>query len=116
MEQPAKGKRSQRLRAATALATYDPNSQRWLKVSGALADQIVTENPLVLGVWIEGLRPMRHSLLNSLATIFRDTNRQRGAFVGDEHPGRVPADQAKVLADLVMDADEKQFAVIYPKL
>ena len=26
------------------------------------------------------------------------------------------ADQPRVLADLLMDADEKQFAVIYPKL
>jgi hypothetical protein len=117
VEQPAKGKESQRLRAATALATYDPSSQRWLKVSGALADQIVAENLLVLGVWIEGLRPVRHSLLNSLATIFRDASRQGSErILAANILADYAADQPELLADLLMDADEKQFAVLYPKL
>ena len=81
-------------------------------LSGPLADQIVTENPLVPGVWIEGLRPVRHSLLNSLATIFRDTERSLAMGILADYA----ADQPEMLADLLMDADEKQFAVLYPKL
>ena len=38
-----------------------------------------------------------------------------GAFAGDGILADYAADQPKVLADLLMDADEKQFAVMYPK-
>jgi serine/threonine protein kinase len=43
-----KGDADQRLRAACALAAYDPDNPRWEKVSGDVAAKLVTENPLVL--------------------------------------------------------------------
>src|SRR5205823_1068430 len=46
VEQPAKSKESQRLRAACALATYDPDSPRWEKTSGPVVEQLVAENPV----------------------------------------------------------------------
>ena len=41
VERPAKGKESQRLRAASALAAYDPSSPRWKTVSRQIADDLV---------------------------------------------------------------------------
>ena len=117
VEQPPRGKEGQRLRAACALATYDPDSQRWEKAVGSLTDQLVAENPLVLGLWIEGFRPVRGSLLSPLAKIMRDTNRPESErSVATSVLADYAADQVETLADLLMDADEKQFAVLFAKL
>src|SRR5262249_23876611 len=42
VEKPAKGKEQQRLRAAAALAKYDPDSQRWAKERGPVANDLVS--------------------------------------------------------------------------
>ena len=53
-----------------------------------------------------------------LATIFRDpflaaTSRSRD---DDRDPGRLAADDPLVLTDLLLDSDEKQFLVLFPKV
>src|SRR5262249_55468858 len=45
-ETPDKGRESQRLRAAAALAKYDPDSERWAKASAGAVDDLVRENPI----------------------------------------------------------------------
>ena len=58
----------------------------------------------------------RAELLAPLADIFRDPiagNAER--TLATNILADYAADQPQVLADLLMDADEKQFAVIYPK-
>ncbi|HLN26421.1 MAG TPA: SUMF1/EgtB/PvdO family nonheme iron enzyme [Gemmataceae bacterium] len=115
-ESPAKGKEHQRLRAASALAKYDPEGQSWAKVGGPVVDQLVAENPVFLGLWMEGFRPINRKLLASLASIHRNTRgRESERTLATNILADYAADQPQVLADLLMDADEKQFAVIYPK-
>jgi hypothetical protein len=115
---PEKGKEPQRLRAAAALARYDPDSEKWAECSHLLVNNLVLENPVYLGRWSEAFRPVKKSLLAPLADIFRDRNTERAS----EHTlatnllADYAADQPQVLAGLLMDADQKQFAVIYPKL
>ena len=55
--------------------------------------------------------------MHPLADIFRDRNAERAAerTLATNLLADYAADQPQVLADLLMDADEKQFAVIYPK-
>ena len=81
------------------------------------AEALVAENPLVAGAWVEALRPVRQSLCpgfrRSSATTSAAT--RSGRWRPASWPITPPTDR-EVLADLVMDADEKQFAVIYPKL
>jgi formylglycine-generating enzyme required for sulfatase activity len=117
VEQPAKGKESQRLRAASALATYEPNSQRWTNLSGQVVDDLVSVNPVFLGLWSDQLRPVKTKFLKRLSVIFRDHQPERGTE--RTLATNLLADYAKedpqILADLLMDADEKQFAVVYPK-
>jgi serine/threonine protein kinase/formylglycine-generating enzyme required for sulfatase activity len=117
----------QRLRAACALATYDPaggdeSKQRWAAVSPFVAERLlatVQRNPSHFTPLLEMLRPVRDDLVPPLSSAYR--GRERGEaerswatslladYCGDTaHVG--------VLADLLMDADEKQFAVLYPKL
>ena len=114
---PEKGKEPQRLRAAAALAKYDPESEKWAKCSPLVVNDLVLENPVYLGQWSEAFRPVKKSLLAPLADIFRDRSPERASerTLATNLLADYAADQPQVLADLLMDADEKQFAVIYPK-
>ncbi|HEY7331226.1 MAG TPA: protein kinase [Gemmataceae bacterium] len=117
VEKPEKGKESQRLRAAAVLAQYDPESKQWAKCSPLLVNTLVLENPVYLGHWSEAFRPVKKSLLAPLADIFRDRNLERATerTLATNLLADYAADQPQVLADLLMDADDKQFAVIYAK-
>src|SRR5262249_51950814 len=114
---PETGKESQRLRAAAALAKYAPESERWGKWSPLVVHDLVMENPFFLGQWGEAYRPVKNSFLPSLADIFRDQQPERAAerTLATNLLADYAADQPQLLADLLMDADDKQFAVLYPK-
>jgi serine/threonine protein kinase/formylglycine-generating enzyme required for sulfatase activity len=116
--EPEKGKEPERLRAAAALAQYDPESGKWAKCSRPVVNSLVLENPVYLGQWSEAFRPVKNSLLVPLGDIFRDRNSERASerTLATNLLADYAADQPQVLADLLMDADDKQFAVIYPKL
>src|SRR5207247_780184 len=90
---------------------------RWAKVSGPVVDRLAAENPVFLGLWMEGYRPIKGKLLASLARVYRDANgRESERTLAANILAEYAADQPQVLADLLMDADYKQFAVIYPSL
>ena len=114
---PEKGKEPQRLRAAAALAKYDPESEKWTKASVLVVNDLVQENAVFLGQWSEAFRPVKGHLLSPLSVIFRDHEPERIAErkLATNLLADYAADQPQVLADLLMDADEWQFAVIYPK-
>jgi serine/threonine protein kinase/formylglycine-generating enzyme required for sulfatase activity len=116
-EQPATGREQQHLRAACALASYDPDSQRWANVGKQVANDLVSVPAVYLGAWMESLRPARLRLLSPLAAIFRDSKRRETErSLAAEILADYATDQAPLLADLLMDADDKQFAVLYPKV
>ncbi len=56
-----------RLRAAAALAKYDPESEKWKTSSLLVVNDLVQENPLFLGQWSEMYRPVKNSLLDRMA-------------------------------------------------
>lgn len=115
-EAPAKGKELQRLRAAAALAKYDPESEKWAKASSLVVEQLVGENPVFLAFWIESFRPIKGKLLVSLNSVYGNPNsRESERTLATNILADYAADQPQVLADLLMKADEKQFGVIYPK-
>ncbi len=110
------GKR--RLRAAAALAKYDPEGEKWAKADALVVDDLVRENAVFLGQWSEAFRPVKGRLRLPLSVIFRDHRPERAAerSLATNLLADYAADEPRVLADLLMDADEKQFAVIYPLL
>ncbi len=117
VEQPARGQEQQRLRAACALARYDPESPRWAKVRDQVANDLVAVPALYLALWIEPLRPVRAQLQAPLAAIYRDTRRpETERSLATDILVDYAADQLEVLTDLLLDANEKQFAVLYPKV
>jgi eukaryotic-like serine/threonine-protein kinase len=118
VEAPEKGKGPQRLRAAAALASYDPEGEKWARCGSLVVNDLVLENPVFLGQWSEAYRPVKKALLARLAEIYRDRRPER---TGERNLATnlladYAADDTQVLADLLMDADERQFAVIYPRL
>jgi formylglycine-generating enzyme required for sulfatase activity len=125
-EQPAEGKETQRLRAACALAKYDPDSEGWAEVAEPIVDDFVSVPPVHLDRWMDCLRPVAGRLQASLEAVFRDTQRaETERNLAANILADYAADQPQVLADLLMDADEvqlltdaqeRQFAAVYPKL
>jgi formylglycine-generating enzyme required for sulfatase activity len=114
---PEKGKESQRLRAAVALAKYDPESDQWAKMQAALADDLVAVPAFYLGSWIDGFHPVRARLIPSLSAVFRNPRRRDAErSLAADVLARYAADRPDLLAELLLDADDKQFAVLYPKL
>ncbi len=110
---------AQRLRAAAALALYDPTSSRWDKVSGSVVAQLVKEeNPVYLGIWLTAFRPVKEKLGQPLAAVFADQREERRAeranatTLLDDYATERP----DLLACLLTDADEKQFARFFPKV
>jgi serine/threonine protein kinase/formylglycine-generating enzyme required for sulfatase activity len=118
VENPENGKDSQRLRASAALAMYDSKSETWGKASSSMVNELVKENIVHFGAWSDVFRPVKDLLLTSLSEVFRDHRVERSGerALATNYLAEYAADNPKALADLLMDADDKQFAVIYPKL
>jgi formylglycine-generating enzyme required for sulfatase activity/tRNA A-37 threonylcarbamoyl transferase component Bud32 len=109
---PAEG----RLRALVALALFDRAGAGWKTAAGAAVEQLLGSNALHLGTWTEGFRPAAASLIKPLAEQFRSgktADRRRAAA---EVLLAWAADQPALLADLLLDADEQQFAKLWPAL
>ncbi len=111
VESPAKGKEWQRLRAAAALAKYDAESKKWPESSFLLVHNLVQQNPLHLLYWSEALRPTKGPFLAPLSQVFRDQRPEVAAerSVATNLLADYAADEPQVLADLLMDADEKHY-------
>ena len=118
MEQPDKGRKDRRLRAGAALAAYDPDGARWDAAADPVVKRLVEVDPAFLLAWMESLRPVREKLMAPLAVVFRDRTEERAGErrLATSVLADYAADQPETLADLLMDADEKQFAVLFPKV
>jgi formylglycine-generating enzyme required for sulfatase activity len=117
-EKPPAGREGQRLRAAAALAEYDPTNPRWEGVAGVVAGQFVAENAVYVAPWLKAFRPVRDRLIPPLATVFRDNKPERAVERSQATTVLTDyaADKPEVLADLLMDAGERPFAILFPKL
>src|SRR5271157_97886 len=105
------------LRAASALADYDGTSPWWEAVGGKVAEALVTVNPVYLGPWIDALLPVRMKLTTPLVTIFRDKKRPdiERTLATNILKGYV-SDDPDLLADLLLDSEEKPFAILFDRL
>jgi hypothetical protein len=116
VESPEKGMESSRLRAAAALAMYDPNDPRWERIQGLVANDLVTTPASDLAVWLDSFRPVRGKLLPALYVIFIDDKRRESErFLATDILAHYAEDQPQVMSDLLMNADEQQFAVLFSK-
>jgi formylglycine-generating enzyme required for sulfatase activity/tRNA A-37 threonylcarbamoyl transferase component Bud32 len=106
----------QRLRAGAALAAYAPDDPRWPDLRGVLVEQMLRENPFRAGRWSAALYPVRATLIPSLVAVHRnaearDTERVLATSVLIEYE-----DQPDLLAELLLDANPQQFALLLPRV
>lgn len=117
VEAPQKAHEPQRLRAAAALAKYDPESEKWAQAQELVGDNLVTVPAVYLSLWMQALRPVRTKLLPQLSAVYRDAGRPSvERSLATDILADYAADDAHTLADLLMDADDHQFAAIFLKL
>jgi formylglycine-generating enzyme required for sulfatase activity len=105
-----------RFRALVALAAFDGDGGRWRESGGPAAEGLLAANPLHLGPWVEALAPVRAALVAPLGEAFRchahPDKRQVAAIILADYA----ADRPEVLADLLLDADDRQYPLLLPRL
>jgi formylglycine-generating enzyme required for sulfatase activity len=105
----------ERFRLLALLATLDRDGADWPPQAAATVEQLLAANLLHLGTWKGALEPVRGHLLAPLGQAFRaGTEGQRrlvGTLLAD-----YAADRPDTLANLLLDADERQYAALFPKV
>ena len=111
-----------RFHAACALASYGPalGDKRWDTVSSFVADSLlvsVVQNPSRFAPLVELLRPLRSRLAAPLTTTYRSRSkpeslRSLATSILADYLG----DQIEAMVDLLLDAEPRQFALLFPKV
>jgi eukaryotic-like serine/threonine-protein kinase len=112
--QSADQNRERRLRAACALATFDPFEAKWRQIAPDVAHMLLGENPLLVNEWVDMLSPVGRSLLGPLADVsagLSDASARRLATSILADYARADPEQ---LVELLINADPEQFAVFLP--
>ncbi len=103
------------LRAAAALALYDPDSPRWAGLGDKVAHALITVNSLIVGPWLEALRPVRAKLTAPLAVIFRDKKQSETIHsLVTDILAVYASDDPSLLADLLLASDPIAYLKLFP--
>src|SRR5262249_37861993 len=105
-----------RLRVLVALARLDTANPRWKEVGQALVGPLLAEDPLHVAVWSDGLREVKEHLLTALSVAYRDRDHSAEHRLATSVLADYAADNPNLLADLLLDADPKQYALLFPVL
>ena len=108
----------ERLRAASALAAFDPESARWEPpLLSRVADWLVEANPVRAGEWLAALRPVGPRLIAPLTGAFRAPQRSEAQrTLAANLVADLAADDPRRLIELVKDADAQQFLALLAPL
>jgi hypothetical protein len=103
------------LPCASALASYDPESTKWEAASGKVAQALVSVDAIVLGLWIEALRPVRDKLMAPLTSIFQDKEHSESEHkLATNILANYASDKPDRLAELLMVSDPKAYVSLFP--
>ena len=106
-----------RLRAAAALAAFDPQSDRWGEVSAAIATDLVNVPAVHLSTWLEALRDVRGKLVSELLPIFADGKRRENQRqLAAEILSVYAADDPATLAESAMVAEPDFFTSLAARI
>ena len=105
-----------RLRAAAALADFNPADERHQKSAVAVVNLLTGEGPLQLGHWIEALRPIRRHLITALARLYEDAERPEEGYVAACALADFLAEDADAIMRMALEADPKRLALFVPAL
>jgi serine/threonine protein kinase/formylglycine-generating enzyme required for sulfatase activity len=124
VESSEKAQEKQRLQAASALAKYDvPDNpemaERWQRASKMIVTELlaaVQKNPSNFDTLLKQLHPVRASLIPTLIEVYRNKQRPDAERSFATNILADYVENPQLLADLLMDADPKQFLLLYPKM
>lgn len=105
--------------AACALATYDARSKKWGDpgIQQFVAHHLTEVLPSELQPWLEALRPVKQDLLSALRDIFRNpANSDQVRAFATNTLAEYLHDQPAGLFDLLADAEESQFPILFDRL
>ncbi len=103
-----------KLRAAVALAVFDRDDPRWARLARDITGPFLSANPMDVGVWIDGLRPVQAALRAPLADAFRHADQPDERLTAAHVLAAYAADSPDLLADLAADADPRAYAILFP--
>jgi hypothetical protein len=115
LEQPGTAP-ARRLRILAALAAFDPRGAGWRTAAAGALEPWLSADPLSLGVWTEALRPARDSLLGPLTEVFKGKRLKGHGLVAASILADYAGDRTETLTELVLEADDRQFATLVPAL
>jgi serine/threonine protein kinase/formylglycine-generating enzyme required for sulfatase activity/tetratricopeptide (TPR) repeat protein len=111
------------LPAAAALADYDARNPPSETASHKVAQALVRLTPISLGFWLTSLRPVQSTLVLPFQAIYLDIQRSEtertlainalSEFVSDD-PTLIAVLDPILIADLLMEADPKEYAALFP--
>jgi serine/threonine protein kinase/formylglycine-generating enzyme required for sulfatase activity/tetratricopeptide (TPR) repeat protein len=101
------------LPVASALASYDPENDKWEAVAGKVAQMLVRVNSIHLGPWLETLRPIHRKLAAPLVSIFRDKRPESEHTQATNILTDYASDDADHLAELLMVSDPKSYLNLF---
>ncbi len=107
---------SQRFRAACALAAFDPHNPNWERAGEEVAIQLVSENPILVGDWMNILQPVHVRLFAPLKAIYLDRSQPEPSYVAALVLAEYAADQPNLLCQLLELAENRQIGAITARL
>jgi formylglycine-generating enzyme required for sulfatase activity/tRNA A-37 threonylcarbamoyl transferase component Bud32 len=108
---------AQRFRALVALAAYDPDNPRWPRAGPRVVEQWLSANALHVGLWTDALRPVGLSgLLAPLTEIARGRRLSQRRHLATTILADYAAERPELLVDLLLEADPRQWAELFPRL
>jgi formylglycine-generating enzyme required for sulfatase activity len=110
-----KAKEEKRLRLLVALAAFDPGNQNWGTAARTGVQPLLSANPLRLGLWVEALRPVKSAWVPALLEVFRGPKAEKRDVAASVLAEYVRDDPAE-LTNLLLDADTRQYAILFPRL
>jgi serine/threonine protein kinase/formylglycine-generating enzyme required for sulfatase activity len=107
----------ERLRAACALADYEPENALWSTVARDVAAKLVTRDPFELGKWSDCLERVHRALVEPLTEIVRERSREQAhRLVAANLVARYAVDQPEEVANLLLASEPRFGALLLPVL
>lgn len=104
--------RDRRLRAACALALYDPWSDRWRNIAADLTSALTSEDVLSISHWSELLRPVSEQLLIPLKNTFLAQRDNQRGYIAASLLAVYAHDRTQLLFELIQKADPRQLRIL----
>ncbi|SIO58324.1 Serine/threonine protein kinase [Singulisphaera sp. GP187] len=101
-----------RLRAASALASYDPDSPRWGAVVSDIVSTLTSEDLFAITHWSDLLHPIREKLRIPLKNAFLTQRDNQRGYIAASLLAEYTHDRPDLLIELIEQADPRQLHIL----